>query len=98
MSRTNFWLVDITAMADKNECVKHALLASTAAYVLDYLPSEKLKTRANSHYRRAADLLSRSLCDPKSQEVGKEEGLVAAILLMLCDDVSNCNSEYSWVT
>jgi hypothetical protein len=87
MSETNFWLVDIAPLADGNECVKHALLASTAAYVLDYIPRESLQRRANYHYRRAVDLLSQALRDRAAQEVGKEDTIIAALLLLSCDDV-----------
>ncbi|KAK3342137.1 fungal-specific transcription factor domain-containing protein [Lasiosphaeria hispida] len=86
---SNFWLSEVTAIADMEECVRHALLASTAAYVLDYVRSEKMRIRANMHYRRAADLLTRALRNPACRQVGKEAGVTAAILLLLCDDIVN---------
>lgn len=74
-------------MAAGSECVKHALLALAAGYVLDYQPSEKLQTRANFHYRRAVDLLGRALRDAETHEVGKEDAVIGALVLLNCDDV-----------
>ncbi|PGH15722.1 hypothetical protein AJ80_05430 [Polytolypa hystricis UAMH7299] len=90
LSKTNFWVTDLAAIADGNECVKYALLASTAAYVLDYQSkNQKLRVRANAYYRRAADLLDRSLRNRTLQEIGKEEAIVTAILFLVCDDIVN---------
>jgi hypothetical protein len=75
-------------MAESDECVKHALLALTAGYALDYHPTEKLRQRANFHYQRASDLLSQKLANPAIHEVGKEDAVVGALRLMWCDDVS----------
>ncbi|KAH0559375.1 hypothetical protein GP486_004109 [Trichoglossum hirsutum] len=89
LSNSNFWLLDIAPMAAGSECVKHALLAFAAGYVLDYLPNEKLQARANHHYGRAVDLLSKALRDPETYEVNKGDSVVSAIILLLSDDVVN---------
>lgn len=89
MSKTNFWVTDLAAISDGNECAKHALLASTAAYILDYQPkNQQLRVRANAHYRRAADLLSKGFRGPEIRDIGKEEAIVTAVLFLVCDDVS----------
>ena len=75
-------------MALGDSCVKHALLAFTAAYVLDYLPTEQLRSRANTHYKKAANLLSDALSRSENIEVGKGDSLVAAAILLFSDDVS----------
>ena len=88
LSKSNGYLCDIAPMAPKNECVKHALLAMAASYVLDYAPSDSLRARANKHYKKAADLLSQSLKDPKTYTVGGEDSVLAALVLFSHDDVS----------
>jgi hypothetical protein len=75
-------------MAEKDECVKHAVLALAAGYALDYHPSEILRQRANFHYRKASELLSEKILDPTLQEVGREDALVGALRILWCDDVS----------
>ena len=88
MTKSNFWLVDIAAIADNNSCVRHALLALTAAYVLDYLPHNAgLRKKGNAHYQKATEQLTEVLSDENSRTVGQEESVVAAILLLLSDDV-----------
>lgn len=74
-------------MALDDDCVKHALLAFTAAYVLDYLPTEQLRSRANCHYKKAVNLLSDALSKSENLEVGKGDSLVAASILLFSDDV-----------
>lgn len=74
-------------MAQKDECVKHALLAMAASYVLDYSPSDSLRARANNHYKKAANLLSEALNDSKSYTVGQEDSVLAALVLFSHDDV-----------
>jgi len=85
LPKSNFWLVDIAPMASGNECVKHAILAFAAAYVLDYQPL--LRDRANYHYRKAVGLLTEALQSPDSRDIGKDDGTVAALILLLSDDV-----------
>ncbi|KKY25351.1 hypothetical protein UCRPC4_g01829 [Phaeomoniella chlamydospora] len=76
-------------MAEGDLCVKHTLLALAAGYALYFQPSEALRTRANLHYRRAIDLLTASFADPKTQEIGNEEGVVASLLLLFIEDAVN---------
>ena len=87
LTKANFWSVEIIPMAVHDQCVRHALLAFAAAYLLDYKSSEELRSIANAHYREAASLLSDALSDSKNFEVGKGDGLVAAVILLFSDDV-----------
>lgn len=88
LHKTNGWLIDLAPMAEADECVKHALLALAAGYALDYHPNERLRQRANFHYRRASEMLSQKILDLSLQEVGKEDALVGALRILWCDDVS----------
>jgi hypothetical protein len=69
-------------------CVKHAILSLAAAYFLDYAPSETLRERANQHYWTAVELLSHAIRDPETQEIGKGDSVVGALILLMSDDVS----------
>lgn len=69
-------------------CVKHAMLSLAAAYFLDYAPSEILRERANLHYQRAVDLLSYAICDSETEEIGKGDSVIGALILLMSNDVS----------
>lgn len=88
LPKTNFWLRDIAPIADKNEAVKHAVLALSAAYVLDYKPIPAIQARANYHYKMAVELLDKAMRDPTSHEVGKDDAIIAALIMLLSNDVS----------
>jgi hypothetical protein len=91
ITNSNFWLKDIAAVADQNSCVRNALLASTAAYVLDYMPNDlPLRRRANMHYNHAVKLLTDALAAEvtSTQVYDREIPVVATLLLLSCDDVS----------
>jgi hypothetical protein len=87
LPRTNAWL-DLGSVIDSHECARHAALAFSAGYMLDYVPSQQLRVRANMHYKRASDLITRALNDPSIYEFGNEEGIVTALHLLWSDDVS----------
>lgn len=76
-------------MAVENECVKHALLTLASTYVLDYLPSEKLRGRANHHYTKAVALLDEGINTAENHEIGKEDAIIGALVLLNCDDVGH---------
>ncbi|KAK7413675.1 hypothetical protein QQX98_007457 [Neonectria punicea] len=86
LPKTNAWL-DLGRVIDGDECARHAALAFSAGYMLDYIPTEKLRVRTNFHYKRASELLKRALNDPSVYEVGKEEGVVTALHLLWSDDI-----------
>lgn len=88
---TNSWLVDITPTIS-NPCVKRALLALAAGYVLDYKPDKQLVSRANWHYKRAVELFGKELNDKRNQEVGKDDAILAALWLLYANDVGTSSS------
>lgn len=85
LSKTNFWLADIAAIAVKAPCVQHALLAISAAYVLDYSPSPNLLARTNENYQKAVSLMSEALSNGTAVE--QSEVIVSALSLLISDDV-----------
>ncbi|KAL8897114.1 MAG: hypothetical protein Q9207_007375 [Kuettlingeria erythrocarpa] len=76
LAESNGFLNDITPMAASNHCVKHALLALSATYVLDYLPSKELERVANMHHKRAVILLSQALNNEKTYIPGGEDAVL----------------------
>ncbi|KAK5453478.1 hypothetical protein LTS15_006663 [Exophiala xenobiotica] len=89
LSKTNLWCHDIAPIAAKNSCVKHAMLALSAGYWLHFNPNETVLNRANEHYRKAAELLSEEMLNPDHTKVGKDDAVVAAMLLFFIDDAVN---------
>ena len=85
---SNIWLHGVAAMAEDNECVKHALLSMAATYVLDYAPSEKLKAKANVHHKQAVKLLNLELAKMETYKPGGEEVALAALSILNQEDVS----------
>ena len=75
-------------MADSNACVRHSVLALAATYVLDYTQEPQWRDKANYHYEKATRLLSEALKNRESHEVGKEDAVVASLIILTCDDVS----------
>ena len=88
LPKTNLYLREIAPIADKNECVRHALLALAAGYILDYKPIPKLQDRANKHYKEAVRLVDVAIRDRNCREVGKDDAVIAALVLLLSNDVS----------
>lgn len=82
------FLNDITPMAASNHCVKHALLALSTTYVLDYHPSKELEKVANMHHKRAVILLSQALNNEETYIPGNEDAVVGALALMSQNDVT----------
>jgi hypothetical protein len=95
---SNSLLKDITPMVSRSPCVRHALLAVAATYVLDYKPDPLLENIANEHHKEAIKLLGEDLSNHENYAPGKEEPIIAAMILLNQDDVSlqnlspwNCN-------
>ncbi len=86
---SNSFLNEVTPMASTFPCVRHALLALASTYVLDYLPSQALERRANMHYKRAVILLSQQLNQLETFLPGREEIVLAALVLLSVNDVVN---------
>jgi len=61
--------------------VKHAILALAATYILDYSGEEKVKKSANLHWKRAVLQLDKELHDTERCKPGKENAVIAAMLL-----------------
>ncbi|ROT36574.1 hypothetical protein SODALDRAFT_282398 [Sodiomyces alkalinus F11] len=87
LSSTNCWIQDIAQMGDGNACVRHAILALSSTYVLDYKPDEKIRQASNAYYERAVTLLTDALKDERELRPGGSEGTVAAIALLNMMDV-----------
>lgn len=83
----NTYLTQIMPIAEKSECVKHATLSLAASYVLDYRRNEKLEQRANYHHRQAVMLLDQELRDRRNFLPGKEEALIAALIILTHTEV-----------
>ncbi|RYN18360.1 hypothetical protein AA0112_g11598 [Alternaria arborescens] len=77
----NCYLQEVIPIAVKSDCVKHAILAQAATYILDYSGEEKVKTEANVHWKRAVHLLNRELQATERCKPGKENAIVAAMVL-----------------
>lgn len=75
-------------MADSNRCVMHSVLSLAATYVLDYTQASLWRDRANFHYKEATRLLGLALKDKEAHEIGKEDALVSAMIILTCEDVS----------
>lgn len=76
-------------MAHQNVLVKHALLAVTATYYLDYHPSEQVERFAQRHHWFAVELLGRELNKAHTYTPGNEEIILATVTLLNQDDVSH---------
>lgn len=85
----NYWLEEVPAIAVKHPCARHALLAFSISYVLDYEPTEAMRIRANHHYSTAVKLLENALNRETTYAVGQDDGVVAAMILILSNDVSD---------
>jgi hypothetical protein len=90
LPKTNGWREALAPIAESDPCVKHALLALSAGYVLDFNPNDALRNRCNFHFRRTCDLLNKKITDPRYRAVGKDDAdaLIAAFRILWCDDVS----------
>lgn len=62
--------------------MKHAILALSASYVLDYRRNEILEMRANFHHMKAVMLLSEELKNKENYTPGKEAALISTLILL----------------
>jgi hypothetical protein len=85
----NYWSLQMVPMAMAHDCTRHALLSFTTSYALDYEPNDQMRLRANYHYRRAVELLSEALSNAETYEVGRDDAVVAAMIMILSNDVSH---------
>ena len=75
-------------MFDENEALRHAILALSALYLLDYRPKDEIRQLVNTHYRKAVMLLSRDMKDLDSQAVAKGDDTIATLICLNMIDVS----------
>ncbi|EGD94244.1 hypothetical protein TESG_01765 [Trichophyton tonsurans CBS 112818] len=90
------------SMAQHDECVKHAVVALSGSYLLDYNSQQGLRDRVNYHYDQAKQMISVALRSRQNQDIGQGDNLVAAIMLLLVDDCVNWelrinNAEPNWI-
>ncbi|KAB8336717.1 hypothetical protein FH972_021026 [Carpinus fangiana] len=85
----NYWLHEVAPMMTQNQCVKHAVLAFAAGYVLDFVTTDGMRKRANEHYKTAIFFLDRALASSASHDIGKGDDVVAALLLLVAEDLVN---------
>ncbi|OAL73298.1 hypothetical protein A7D00_3073 [Trichophyton violaceum] len=90
------------SMAQHDECVKHAVVALSGSYLLDYNSQQGLRDRVNYHYDQAKHMISVALRSRQNQDIGQGDNLVAAIMLLLVDDCVNWelrinNAEPNWI-
>lgn len=83
----NCYILEIAPIAARNDCVKHAVLALAATYVIDYARDEQLKTRANFHWKRAVHLLTQELSYPETCQPGREDAIIAALFVFCVNEV-----------
>lgn len=83
----NTYLHQIMPIAEKSACVRHATLSLAASYVLDYKRNELLEKRANFHHKKAVLLLDKELKDRHNFLPGKEEALIAALIIITHTEV-----------
>lgn len=74
-------------MVASDECVKHAVLSLAASYVLDFEWNEKLLARANLHQKRSVHLIGKALNDLETYSPGKEDAVLAAIVILAHNEV-----------
>jgi Fungal specific transcription factor domain len=87
IDKSNSWASDLARMFDASASLRHAILALSAIYILDYKPKDDLRRLANKHYRAAVTLLSRDMENPLSQRIGKGDDIIAAIACLNMIDV-----------
>jgi hypothetical protein len=74
-------------MAERSVIVKHAILAVSSSYVLDYSFNEMPEARANSHFQEAVQLLGQGLRNPENRVPGKGDALIASLILFSHNEV-----------
>lgn len=77
----NCYLKEVLPIATRSDCVKHAVLALAATYIMDYAIQEKVEMRANFHWKRAVHLLTRELNNKETCQPGKEDAVLAAMAI-----------------
>ena len=92
---SNLYLQQFAPMVREDEGVKHAVLSVAASYVPDFQRDDRLVARANLHQRCAINLLGRPLNTPEIYTPGKEDAVIATILLLEHNEAVNIGAEAS---
>lgn len=75
-------------MAERSELVQHSILSLATTYMLDFNEgSAPLQAKAHYHHEKAVDMLGTQLQNLDIQSPGKEEEVVAALLLLAHNEV-----------
>jgi hypothetical protein len=74
-------------MAQTSALVRHAILALSATYIMDFQTSPELESRAQYHYDMAVNLLGQEINTLDNYNPGKGDAMVAALMLMSHNDV-----------
>lgn len=81
-------------MAERSQLVQHCILSLATTYMLDFArDNPTLKAKANYHQKSAVDMLGVELSRMDVQSPGKEEEVVAALLLLAHNEVRLSSAE-----
>jgi hypothetical protein len=83
----NAYQTEIAPMAERSPLVQHAILSLSATYILDYQTSLHLEAKAQHHHKSALTLLGIELNTRGNYDIGREEALVAALMLLSHNEV-----------
>ena len=83
-------------MAERSQLVKHCILSLASTYMLDFdRTSPMLKAKANYHQNSAISMLGAQLSRLDIQSPGKEDEVVAALLLLAHNEVRSSSTRPS---
>ncbi|KAG8531735.1 uncharacterized protein KY384_003367 [Bacidia gigantensis] len=86
----NAYKTEIAPMVERSDLVRHALLALSTTYLLDFNRADHaIKAKAEYHHKNAVDKLGEELSNMDIQSPGKEEAVCAAISLLVHNEVVN---------
>ena len=90
----NSYKTEIAPMAERSQLVQHCILSLAATYMLDFARDDPLlKAKANYHQKSAVEMLGLELSRMEVQSPGKEEGVIAALLLLAHNEVRLSSAE-----
>ena len=94
----NAYKTEIAPMVERSDLVRHALLALSTTYLLDFNRADhEIKAKAEYHHKNAVDKLGEELSNMEIQSPGKEEAVCAAISLLVHNEVSGWRSPSTFV-
>ncbi|OLN86272.1 hypothetical protein CCHL11_04070, partial [Colletotrichum chlorophyti] len=89
LDKSNCWIENVPRMAATESGVRHAILALSATYVLDYQPKKSIRRAALEHYKKAVIILDLALREARVNTPSEAEAdaLVSVITLLNMIDV-----------